>query len=775
MATRLQKQPQSPTTSTSSNVSSLPTPASGDAAWNNFFAASISSGGLDHLNNDHQRHHAHHHQVHFGCGETIEDFLFSRNEGSTTVGDCTKCESVLDTVAPSWSIADGMQHKSCPSAPVSLEPCSDDDCSINQPKVASSCCDDKHHTFASVPCTMEHSTDGTECCPQPSTGQVHDSCSTSSCIHEPVSCPFDDAFYVPQPCTDPACEVQHAEPPQQQNRLPMAEEAAVIDPCNLCDGHIAPSAPDDCRACTSHHHPIEAALAPHPDKDIYQSFQELLDCCYCADPHVDSCCSPQHTSGSGAGTITPSTVAGTTTPTTAHGDAEGFSRSSTDFWESQRSQAALWNLTHRQDCSLQLPHKHDHSGVCLNTALEASQSLHNPTEASSKLWSLQQNPCPSSHHTCRWAGCSRTFATIEDLVKHFHQAHLPHGDAVPPAAVNTWNSGAASGHFCQWDSCNQSHQVGGNGLDTSSLDPATAMLQHLLQNHVPQAVDSALPHQFCNGDDASSSSGPSAFGAVYSSRLGSPLSAATGDVLPATSRAHSPSSSSSSNGAGHACGWVGCTAVFPTHQSLTDHIANEHVGGGKSLYSCGWAGCQRAAEGKTFAQRQKILRHIQTHTGDRPFKCELCARRFSEANTLAQHMRTHTREKPYVCDYPGCGASFAVAGSLTIHKRSRHTLERPFVCTWPGCGRAFAESSNLTKHRRVHSGERPFPCKLCERKFSRPDQLQRHMKVHDTVPADGQSGSSAAKKRKTADVPLPMMIPQGMPSLTIPHGGVATT
>lgn len=129
------------------------------------------------------------------------------------------------------------------------------------------------------------------------------------------------------------------------------------------------------------------------------------------------------------------------------------------------------------------------------------------------------------------------------------------------------------------------------------------------------------------------------------------------------------------------------------------------------------------------------------YSGDRPFKCSVCSRRFSEQNTLSQHMRTHTREKPYVCDFPGCNASFAVAGSLTIHKRSRHTLERPFVCTWPGCGRAFAESSNLTKHRRVHSGEKPFPCKLCERKFSRPDQLARHMKVHSGHSIDGSNGT----------------------------------
>lgn len=45
------------------------------------------------------------------------------------------------------------------------------------------------------------------------------------------------------------------------------------------------------------------------------------------------------------------------------------------------------------------------------------------------------------------------------------------------------------------------------------------------------------------------------------------------------------------------------------------------------------------------------------HTGEKPFACQICDRRFARSDKLAIHMRTHTGEKPYVCSI--CGRAFA--------------------------------------------------------------------------------------------------------------------
>ncbi|GAA94262.1 uncharacterized protein L969DRAFT_20423 [Mixia osmundae IAM 14324] len=91
----------------------------------------------------------------------------------------------------------------------------------------------------------------------------------------------------------------------------------------------------------------------------------------------------------------------------------------------------------------------------------------------------------------------------------------------------------------------------------------------------------------------------------------------------------------------HLCKWPGCSAKFSTTAKLMAHLGEEHVGCGKSTYSCQWEGCTRAKEGKPFAQRQKIMRHLQAHVKDRPFKCDICSGSYSEATALAQHRKIH--------------------------------------------------------------------------------------------------------------------------------------
>ncbi|NWZ17097.1 ZNF22 protein, partial [Agelaius phoeniceus] len=66
------------------------------------------------------------------------------------------------------------------------------------------------------------------------------------------------------------------------------------------------------------------------------------------------------------------------------------------------------------------------------------------------------------------------------------------------------------------------------------------------------------------------------------------------------------------------------------------------------------------------------------HTGERPFECPQCQKRFHTSSTLLQHQRIHSEERPFCC--PDCGKGFKRKYHLIRHQRHIHTGERPYKC-----------------------------------------------------------------------------------------------
>ncbi|KAI0641923.1 hypothetical protein C8Q79DRAFT_918524 [Trametes meyenii] len=364
---------------------------------------------------------------------------------------------------------------------------------------------------------------------------------------------------------------------------------------------------------------------------------------------------------------------------------------------------------------------------------------------------------------CKWAGCIATFSTLSDLVGHVNLQHLrlpsplgafpaPSPYMTPPGSDTSQQQGASQQQSptensvaCLWGDCQlypPSQSVPGPSSG-SNYDVIDFLASHLLEDHLGLPARAAhhtptpTPAPFGQG---LFQAGPSPLGQAPPSRSPPPPTPVVS--LPEGGPPTPVPEHDCSAPSAHVCKWTGCGKSFTSCDTLTEHIASAHIGSGRAHYDCYWEGCGRNGE-SGFASKQKISRHMQSHTGHRPFQCTVCNQNFSEAATLAQHMRRHTQEKPYACDFPGCGKAFAIAGALTIHKRI-HNGSKPFKCSF--CDRAFSESSNLSKHLRTHTGARPYPCTEpgCSKSFARPDQLARHMGVHKRKAAENAAKVAAA-------------------------------
>ncbi|ALC46544.1 topi, partial [Drosophila busckii] len=112
----------------------------------------------------------------------------------------------------------------------------------------------------------------------------------------------------------------------------------------------------------------------------------------------------------------------------------------------------------------------------------------------------------------------------------------------------------------------------------------------------------------------------------------------------------------------------------------------------------------------------------------RQYLCDICGKSYTQSSHLWQHLRFHQGVKPFVCQEQNCGRKFTIRPDLNDHIRKCHTGERPYHCLV--CGKRFLTGSVFYQHRLIHRGERRYECDECGKRFYRADALKNHQRIH---------------------------------------------
>lgn len=159
-------------------------------------------------------------------------------------------------------------------------------------------------------------------------------------------------------------------------------------------------------------------------------------------------------------------------------------------------------------------------------------------------------------------------------------------------------------------------------------------------------------------------------------------------------------------------------------EEITSFISGPETSDGK--WVCKFPECD-----KRFGRKENIKSHVQTHLGDRQYRCEVCKKCFVRQHDLKRHSKIHTGIKPYPCL---CGNSFARHDALT-----RHRQRGMCIGAFEGIVKKVAKRGRPRKKQLDEDG----------------NELVRPDKISDQEPSLSSASSSASSSSSRSDVSDP--------------------
>lgn len=134
---------------------------------------------------------------------------------------------------------------------------------------------------------------------------------------------------------------------------------------------------------------------------------------------------------------------------------------------------------------------------------------------------------------------------------------------------------------------------------------------------------------------------------------------------------------------------------------------------------------------KTFSQSSNLKNHLNVHNGHRPHKCDVCGKGFNQISSLRSHKYGHTGDKPHKCTV--CDKTYTQSYVQSTIDVSVHILILTTLIKLSLKSNHFTFRSSLKVHMNIHNGFKPYKCHICLKEFTDPSNFRKHKATTHSV------------------------------------------